>query len=223
MHGPAKVDNDLYVRDYSKCILCYKCVDACGEQYQNTFAITVAGRGFDARISTEYANPLPDSACVYCGNCIAVCPTGALMFRSEHDLREAAAWDESRQTETDTICPYCGVGCNLTLHVQDNQIVKVTSPDDHDITRGNLCIKGRFGFQHVNPKPDPSDGRVSDSRADPLAAGMIATVLRDGAARRGGGRGAAGDSRRRRRRSSSRCGRRATTRSSRSGSSTARG
>jgi predicted molibdopterin-dependent oxidoreductase YjgC len=153
VHSPAKLDNDLYVRDYSKCILCYKCVDACGEQYQNTFAITVAGRGFDARISTEYANPLPDSACVYCGNCIAVCPTGALMFRSEHDLRDAAAWDESRQTQTDTICPYCGVGCNLTLHVQDNQIVKVTSPDDHDITRGNLCIKGRFGFQHVNPEP----------------------------------------------------------------------
>jgi predicted molibdopterin-dependent oxidoreductase YjgC len=154
VHTPPKVDNDLYVRDYSKCILCYKCVDACGPQYQNTFAITVAGRGFDARISTEYANPLPDSSCVYCGNCIAVCPTGALMFRSEHELREAAKWDESAQTQTETICPYCGVGCNLTLHVQENQIVKVTSPADHDITRGNLCIKGRFGFQHVNPKPD---------------------------------------------------------------------
>jgi predicted molibdopterin-dependent oxidoreductase YjgC len=154
VHAPTKIDNDLYVRDYSKCILCYKCVDACGEQWQNTFAITVAGRGFDARISTEYANPLPESACVYCGNCIAVCPTGALMFSSEHDLRQDAAWDESRQTETETICPYCGVGCNLTLHVQDNQIVKVSSPDDHDITRGNLCIKGRFGFQHIAPKPD---------------------------------------------------------------------
>jgi predicted molibdopterin-dependent oxidoreductase YjgC len=152
VHQPVKVDNDLYVRDYSKCILCYKCVDACGDQWQNTFAITVAGRGFDARISTEYANPLPDSACVYCGNCIAVCPTGALMFASEHELREAAQWDEARQTQTDTICPYCGVGCSLTLHVQDNEIVKVSSPDDHDITRGNLCIKGRFGFQHVKPK-----------------------------------------------------------------------
>ena len=152
VHAPTKVDNDLYVRDYSKCILCYKCVDACGEQYQNTFAITVAGRGFDARISTEYANPLPDSACVYCGNCIAVCPTGALMFKSEHDLRDAAAWDESRQTQTETICPYCGVGCNLTLHVQDNQIVKVTSPSDHSVTHGNLCIKGRFGFDHVQKR-----------------------------------------------------------------------
>ena len=152
VHQPIKVDNDLYVRDYSKCILCYKCVDACGEQWQNTFAITVAGRGFDARIATEFANPLPESACVYCGNCIAVCPTGALMFASEHELREEGVWDESAQTQADTICPYCGVGCNLTLHVQDNEIVKVSSPDDHDITRGNLCIKGRFGFQHVRPK-----------------------------------------------------------------------
>ena len=59
---PVKVDNDLYVRDYSKCILCYKCVEACGEDAQNTFAIAVAGRGFDARISTESAVPLPDSA-----------------------------------------------------------------------------------------------------------------------------------------------------------------
>ena len=144
-----KIDNDLYVRDYSKCILCYRCVEACGVDHQNTFAIHVAGRGFGAHISTELDVPLPDSACVYCGNCIAVCPTGALMFKSEYDLRQAGAWDESRQTEVQTVCPYCGVGCNLELHVQDGDIVKVTSPDDHDVTRGNLCIKGRFGFQHV--------------------------------------------------------------------------
>jgi predicted molibdopterin-dependent oxidoreductase YjgC len=160
VHGPVKVDNPLYVRDYSKCILCYKCVDACGEQHQNTFAIYVAGRGFDARISTEFNAELPDSACVYCGNCIAVCPTGALMFRSEHELREADAWREDDQTVTRTICPYCGVGCNLELHVQDNRIVKVSSPDDHDVTRGNLCIKGRFGFEHVQVRDEdaPSNG-----------------------------------------------------------------
>jgi predicted molibdopterin-dependent oxidoreductase YjgC len=157
---PAKIDNDLYVRDYAKCILCYKCVDACGDQWQNTFAIAVAGRGFDARISTEWDAPLTDSACVYCGNCIAVCPTGALSFKSEFDMRAAGTWDEQRQTETTTICPYCGVGCNLTLRVQDNEIVKVTSPSDHSVTYGNLCIKGRFGFQHVQnraPKDDPSE------------------------------------------------------------------
>ncbi|HEY3465791.1 MAG TPA: 2Fe-2S iron-sulfur cluster-binding protein [Amycolatopsis sp.] len=146
---PAIVDNELYVRDYEKCILCYKCVDACGEQWQNSFAITVAGRGFDARISTEFSNPLPDSACVYCGNCVEVCPTGALSFKREYDKRSDGSWDESRQTQTTTVCTFCGVGCNLTLHVQDNEIVKVTSPHDSSVTHGNLCIKGRFGWQHV--------------------------------------------------------------------------
>ncbi len=149
VHQPATVDNDLYVRDYGRCILCYKCVDACGEQWQNTFAISVAGRGFDAHISTEWDVGLPDSACVYCGNCIAVCPTGALTSTMEFDMRHDGSWDETRQTVTTTICGYCGVGCNLDLHVQDNQIVKVTSPEDHSITHGNLCIKGRFGFTHV--------------------------------------------------------------------------
>lgn len=146
---PVKVDNELYIRDYGKCILCYKCVEACGEDAQNTFAIAVAGRGFDARISTEFAVELGDSACVYCGNCVAVCPTGALMGVAEHEHRQAGTWDESAQTVTRTVCPYCGVGCNLDLHVQNNEIVKVTSPVDHDVTSGNLCIKGRFGWQYV--------------------------------------------------------------------------
>jgi predicted molibdopterin-dependent oxidoreductase YjgC len=150
---PVKVDNDLYVRDYAKCILCYQCVDACGEQWQNSFVIEIAGRGFDARVSTEHDLPLPQSACVYCGNCIQVCPTGALMFKSEYDMRADGSWDESRQTQTDTVCAYCGVGCNLTLHVQDNTIVKVMSPAESSITHGNLCIKGRFGFQHAQNRP----------------------------------------------------------------------
>src|SRR5439155_27130760 len=151
---PTKVDNDLYVRDYGKCILCYKSVEACGKDFQNTFALTVAGRGFDARISTEFAVALPESACVYCGNCIAVCPTGALMFKSEHDRRADGEWNEAAQRQVDTICPYCGVGCTLTLHVQDDEIVKVTSPYDHDITHGNLCIKGRFGWRYVQNRDD---------------------------------------------------------------------
>jgi predicted molibdopterin-dependent oxidoreductase YjgC len=151
---PPKIDNDLYVRDYGKCILCYKCVEACGVDAQNTFAIAVAGRGFSAHIATEFDVPLPDSACVYCGNCIGVCPTGALMFKSEYEMRQAGTWDESRQHQTDTICPYCGVGCTLTVHEQDGKIVRVTSPVDHDITRGNLCIKGRFGWQFVEIEPE---------------------------------------------------------------------
>jgi NADP-reducing hydrogenase subunit HndD len=146
---PVKVDNALYVRDYEKCILCYKCVEACGEQAQATFAIAVAGRGFDARIATEFDVPLTESACVFCGNCIGVCPTGALMVRREYDMRREGTWAPERQSATATICPYCGVGCTLVLHVQDNRIVKVTSPLDADVTRGHLCIKGRFGVTFV--------------------------------------------------------------------------
>ena len=151
---PPRIDNELYVRDYGKCVLCYKCVEACGADHQNTFAIAVAGRGFGARISTEFDNALPDSACVYCGNCIAVCPTGALMARREYDLRGRGAWDEARQTTTETICPYCGVGCALTLHVQDGEIVTATSPLDNTITAGNLCVKGRFGWRFVAGEGD---------------------------------------------------------------------
>ena len=144
---PPKIDNELYVRDYAKCILCYKCVEACGVDAQNTFAIGVAGRGFHAHIATEFEAPLTESACVYCGNCIGVCATGALMAKTEYDMRAAGTWDDSRQAHTETICPYCGVGCELTVHAQAGQIVKVSSPLDHSVTQGNLCIKGRFGWQ----------------------------------------------------------------------------
>lgn len=152
MAQPVKIDNDQFVRDYAKCMLCYKCVEACGTDAQNTFAIAVGGRGFEASIATEHQVPLGDSACVFCGNCVGVCPTGALMFKTEHDLRAAGKWDESKQTVTDTICPYCGVGCTLTLRVQDNEIVRVTSPSDSSVTGGHLCVKGRFGLSFVSSK-----------------------------------------------------------------------
>ena len=145
-----KDDNDLFVRDYAKCVLCYKCVEACGDDAQNTFAIAIAGRGFGARVATEFEATLPESACVFCGNCVGVCPTGALMFRTEHQMREAGTWDESRQRATSTVCPYCGVGCAVTLHAQDDKVVKVTSPVESTVTSGHLCVKGRFGWRYIN-------------------------------------------------------------------------
>lgn len=171
---PVKIDNDLYVRDYSKCVLCYKCVEACGVDAQNTFAIAVSGRGFSAHIATEFDVPLPESACVYCGNCIGVCPTGALMFKSEYDMRQAGTWDEHRQTRTDTVCPYCGVGCDLTVHEQDGKIVRVTSPLDHSVTHGNLCIKGRFGWQFVQIQT--SDGQNLQAAAATNGTGISSST-----------------------------------------------
>jgi len=156
---PVNTDNGLYVQDLSKCVLCYRCVSACGDDAQHTYAISVTDRGFGAAISTEFDVALPESACVFCGNCVAVCPTGALIVTTEYDMRQAGTWEEESQTVTRTICAYCGVGCNLDLHVQDNEIVKVTSPFDHDVTEGNLCIKGRFGWTHVSgPTLQAADG-----------------------------------------------------------------
>jgi predicted molibdopterin-dependent oxidoreductase YjgC len=132
-----------------------KCIEACSADAQNTFAIAVAGRGFGAHMATEFDVSLPEWACVYCGNCIGVCPTGAWMFKTEYDMRQTGSWDESRQTVTDAICPYCGVGCDLTARAQDAHTVRVTSPLDLSVTHGNLCIKGRFGWQVVEIQKAP--------------------------------------------------------------------
>ena len=99
-----KIQDNLFIRDYDQCVLCYKCVSACGDDAQHTYAIAVSGRGFGARISTEYDTALPDSACVYCGNCISVCPTGAIQFKTEYDLREADDWRPDDQDVTRTVC-----------------------------------------------------------------------------------------------------------------------
>ncbi len=91
---PLHDDNPFYLRDYSKCIMCWRCVQACGEDVQWTFAISKAGRGFEARIATFFDVPIPESTCVYCGNCVQACPTGALVSKREfwiehgRDLRE---------------------------------------------------------------------------------------------------------------------------------------
>lgn len=80
---PLHDDNPFYIRDYSKCILCWRCVQACGEDVQWTFAIHKAGRGFESRIATFFEQPIPASTCVYCGNCVQACPTGALKAKRE--------------------------------------------------------------------------------------------------------------------------------------------
>jgi NADH-quinone oxidoreductase subunit G len=129
----------FFILDREACILCGRCTVACDE-VQLIGAITLAGRGDHCRVGVFGDGPMASSVCTSCGQCVATCPTGALRPK---EIPAAI----TRRVET--TCPYCGVGCSLELHVQDNRIVKVTSPSDHDITLGNLCIKGRFGFTHV--------------------------------------------------------------------------
>jgi predicted molibdopterin-dependent oxidoreductase YjgC len=177
---PVIDDNPMYIRDYAKCILCWRCVQVCAEDAQYTFAINFSGRGYETQIGTFFDKPMPETTCVFCGQCVGVCPTGALkskrmwlleqgytpdeimdMTRTERKRRmrrETASTQvqENRrrvmiQSEkvVSTTCPYCGVGCNLQLHIKDDFIFNVTTPFDGWSIKGNLCVKGRFGYDFI--------------------------------------------------------------------------
>jgi predicted molibdopterin-dependent oxidoreductase YjgC len=91
-------DNPFYLRDYSQCVLCWRCVQVCAEDAQYTFALTLAGRGFHTQVSTAFDIPMPDSSCVFCGQCVGVCPTGALKPKIEWGLEHGWSPDEIRQS-----------------------------------------------------------------------------------------------------------------------------
>ncbi len=91
---PLLDDNPMYVRDYAKCILCWRCVQVCAEDAQYTFALNFEGRGFETQIATFFDKPMPETTCVFCGQCVGVCPTGALKPRREWLLQEGKTPDE---------------------------------------------------------------------------------------------------------------------------------
>ncbi len=83
---PVKEDNPFYIRDYSQCVMCWRCIQVCADDVQNTFALTWGGRGIASHVTTAFDAPMPDTTCVFCGNCVGVCPTGALKGKIEADL-----------------------------------------------------------------------------------------------------------------------------------------
>jgi predicted molibdopterin-dependent oxidoreductase YjgC len=83
---PVYDDNPFYVRDYSKCIMCWRCIQVCAEDVQNTYALTWGGRGFHSHVTTAAGAPMADTTCVFCGNCVGACPTGALKGKGEFAL-----------------------------------------------------------------------------------------------------------------------------------------
>jgi predicted molibdopterin-dependent oxidoreductase YjgC len=90
-------DNPFYIRDYAKCLLCWRCVQACGDDLQFTYALSVGGRGHESKISTFFEAPMPETTCVFCGNCVAVCPTNALVGKTEYLLDQGHDFDMVRQ------------------------------------------------------------------------------------------------------------------------------
>ena len=98
---PVFDDNPMYIRDYSKCILCWRCVQVCADDAQFTYAINFEGRGFETRIGTFFDQPMPQTTCVFCGQCVGVCPTGALKPKREWLLQEGKTPDEIMQMTRD--------------------------------------------------------------------------------------------------------------------------
>jgi len=141
---PMETVNPFIVRDFSRCILCGRCVQACNDVQVNN-AINFGYRGAPAKIVAAEDKPLKDSDCVFCGECVQACPVGALV---EKDARYAVRqWDT---TEVRTTCTYCGVGCQLDLHIKDGKVVKVTGAENVPPNDGSLCVKGRFGFDFIH-------------------------------------------------------------------------
>ncbi|MGH8733955.1 MAG: 2Fe-2S iron-sulfur cluster-binding protein, partial [Burkholderiales bacterium] len=129
------------------CIQCNLCVRACREVQVND-VIGMAGRGHNERIVFDFDDPMGNSTCVACGECVQACPTGALMPATLVDAANVRTAAHFPDRSVDSVCPYCGVGCQLTYHVAGEKIVRVEGrdgPANHE----RLCVKGRFGFDYV--------------------------------------------------------------------------
>ncbi len=131
-----------YMRmDLSKCINCSRCVRACDE-VQGQFTLTMTGRGFESRITTDNDMLFGDSSCVSCGACAQTCPTSAIS-----DVFQSKSVEADKKVRT--ICSYCGVGCNLEVAVKNDEVLSIRAPQDA-INAGHTCLKGRYAFKFYN-------------------------------------------------------------------------
>jgi formate dehydrogenase major subunit len=128
------------------CINCTLCVRACREVQVND-VIGMAHRGHGAKVIFDFDHPMGDSTCVACGECVQACPTGALMEASLLD--DAGTRTVYADKTVDSLCPFCGVGCQTTVHVKDDRIVSIDGRDG-PANENRLCVKGRFGFDYIN-------------------------------------------------------------------------
>ncbi len=139
MDVPIDDSNPFFDRDLKKCILCGVCVRTCSE-LMGIKAIDFGFRGYKSKITTFGDKPLLESSCVSCGECMVACPVGALVPKD--------TIKPSREVKT--VCPYCGVGCNIYLGVRGDKVVSARGDTENSINKGNLCVKGRFGYGFIN-------------------------------------------------------------------------
>ncbi len=140
---PTESVNPLIMRNFSKCVLCGKCVQACKEVQVNN-AIDFGYRGSETKIVAKGDRALKDSDCVFCGECLQTCPVGAIVAKDAYKKPRLCDTEKVRTT-----CPYCGVGCQQTLHMYDGKIVQVSGTVGAEPNHGRLCVKGRFGYDFI--------------------------------------------------------------------------
>lgn len=133
-------DNPFFIRDHQYCILCSRCVRVCSEVV-GANAIEISGRGYDSHVATPLDGPMIDSTCVYCGSCVQVCPTAALMPTAR--VGRGREWELDR---IETVCGYCGVGCNVEYALKDGEILYVNGMGENTVNGEFLCSKGRYGW-----------------------------------------------------------------------------
>ena len=154
----ADVSNPYFQFDPAKCIVCSRCVRACDE-VQGTFALTLDGRGFAAKVATS-ADSFFDSECVSCGACVQACPTATLIEKSviDHGVPDRSV---------DTTCAYCGVGCSFRAEVKGDQVVRMVPHKDGKANHGHSCVKGRFAWGYANHRERITTPMIRESTSDP--------------------------------------------------------
>ncbi len=136
--------NEFFYRDMNKCILCGICVGKC-QLVVGAGAIDFTKRGFVTNVSAGFEDPIEESSCVFCGMCIDNCPVGALI--PKYVTGKGRPW----QTESvPSVCPYCSLGCNINLHVKDNEVIEVSPVKESPVNRGHLCVQGKFGWDFIH-------------------------------------------------------------------------
>lgn len=141
---PVEEDNPFITYEPNKCIVCGRCTRICNEVAM-AGTIEMTGRGFNARPDTAFSRPRNLDNCEFCGQCVSTCPTGALTDKKSRGLGRTSDVNKVRTT-----CTYCGTGCNFFLNVAGGKVIRVSSDFDAPVNQGNLCVKGRYGYDFIH-------------------------------------------------------------------------
>jgi len=136
--------SEFVYRDHSKCIQCGRCIAGCNSIVVNE-VLDFGYRGHETKVICDNDKPMGSSSCVQCGECVQLCPTGAIIEKLRRG--QGRIWETQK---VHTTCAYCGVGCQVDLHIKDNEVIGVTGTENWGPNYGSLCVKGRFGYHFIN-------------------------------------------------------------------------